>query len=1558
MKDVFISYRRNPGEKIAKELYRYLDSKGLRVYFDKVDMQDGKPFPTQLETALKTTPNYVLIATQNVFAHGSEKRDWVWKEIELALQEYKKSPLERTITVLVPHGVVIPAWENLPEEIRDIADVQRIGERADAIDLPIGHGWKEEFERVFVAVTELNRRNLWYAAHRWLENSKCPGGRFASLHIEEAIMPNVSSDKHSTDFPINISFDEKDSSLEKQRPLLAALNETSGNLYLIGQGGIGKTTALMHIMNKAYTNREYTENAQIPIFVELSFAPDSEFGNVYEGGKSTFIRRSIFRQIRMDQSIKQVGSAEIDDLKDLFRLPYELAVKPISDLLNKEKPAPEYLLLLDGLNEVSIREIELKTSDGAGKIKTSVYRMIWREIEWIAENCPNVRIVLTSRSDESALDNFARLYLNELNDSLVIKYLKDKDFTPSQLEEVQKDYPLLETLRIPLFLTMYADLENRTGATTAGEILKLFFHERRRNIEIYTTKSRLHLINRNIRSSSADDLTDRFTPEMYNFILDFILPEIAWNMELSGEFYINKINIKKYILPVLLNRDDLSICGDYGQLAFADERVTDAAVHTKSVAQELLKISSDFSVVNETIINLCVNILGILQKTGNKYGFIHQHIRDYFAAIKNINIMRLSIYMLEEGEKELALECMNRVFKDEPVSVSVRKFIGEYLGEHKNKPYFADCRWNYGVPDNFCDRKIVDKSLNIFRGIFDNTNGYSIYNLIEILKDVREDLSGCDFRSLNFQNVSFNGICLGKPGLGACFFGAHIEKNSVFSYGHINKVYSVSFSPSGEKILSVSEDNSAILWDAKTGLLIEEFIESTYGLDVEEYGIRCGAFSPDGAKIAITMWSGEVDIRSSYDGKRMISYYSDYAGAARLSVFSPDSKRVATTYENETTVVRDVVTGTNGFVYDGRISNSGYNNSLNHSVFNFKNGTLITMANNDIYVWKNFDLVEFEMTVQLSIEKDKVWRQHESILYTLHGYKEAIFSPEGDLLVAISLDDKIRIFNSENGHLIKELETSECNINQVVFSHDSLKFASISSNGIIEVWDAQTFKLINALNINSLKIKDITFSLDGEMLLIASNTLAFWNIIKGEKLFEKDCSGGCASIAISPQNGDIATANKDGSIKILNQIDGTIKFNFFGHLNEISDVYFCKNHSKLIFSKINTINVWDYIKQKIILVLKQDDSIKKLASNQDETLLMTLSEKNVVRIWDFNGGNLIFRLSDYDDEIQQANVAPKGELLVTISKHGILRIWDIRNKKNIAVFKSNVNAAMQLMFAEDDSFIVIVGENGQIEKWDVKRENCVFSNNYTQGNKVISFDVCCYVSRALVSTENGQIVLIGLTDGLVIKTYREKNCIVSFDPNGDKFLLFNGLEIQLFNSQTGEFLRRIGYDLLFQDSSVFCGHNCYFTPTGNEIIIKGEGITFEGQTIVQSIIVDINNEIVNNDFRGILRILFNKDMNKIVLDDFYSGLTIGNLITENWPPRTQEMSDIPFPGEAYLEESIANWPPKFTLPIINNQVDISNVYGLNVVDANFYGSINNFSEEDKKTLRQYGALID
>lgn len=797
--DVFISYRRSDGYEIAENIYEYLTKKGLRVFWDKHEMIDGHYFDTQIKTNLCRTPNVVLIATKDVFSFRPDK-DWVRSEIAIALEEYEKATEERTITVIQTNDCVFPEEKDLPEKIKNITKENRISYSDD-----------NAFDRVFKAVTNVgSRRNLWHAAHRWLEVSKQPGARFARLDIKNGIMPNTSKQKStSQELPIHVDT-SKDSSHPK--PLFQAMAEIDGPVYLIGEGGIGKTTALIHILNEAYMNKEYTKTAQIPIFVELSFAPDT-FGPIYKNGKSSFIRRSIYRQLRMDKTARQIGTAKFEEMDTVFDLPEDVAVNPLNDIFTKQTLEPEYILLLDGLNEVSQTFID--------ETGSTVVQMIQKEIMFLLEDCPNVRVILTSRSDDSCIyhDSITRLYLSGVNDEAIRFYLKENEKTEGQIDAAFRDKNLLETLRNPLFLTMYGSLDEIESVSTQGEILHLFFNERRNNLDIYTVQDRIWKIEVEGGKTGTRANIKRLGVDMQNFILDFILPRLAYKMEKMGVFYLRADVIQKEIEHVLKSKDETDICGTYGKEFFTKYRKAPSAKnHTNQVAKEILrKLGDDIEEVAESIIDCCVLSFGILQETGGEYGFTHQHIRDYFAAIENINMLQLACYIYENGKADVALKCL-QPFGEKPVHLTVRKFIGEVLGEHRNKPYFENEKWHYAVPKEpcACDRNLLKRVLNVYRNLLEGECGYSLHSIISILREVREDLSGEDLSYLDLSRCSIYGLVLGNRDFGASLKGTILNLYSInnrVSFG--TELDIVDISADGTKLLIESKDKTE-LWDIKT----------------------------------------------------------------------------------------------------------------------------------------------------------------------------------------------------------------------------------------------------------------------------------------------------------------------------------------------------------------------------------------------------------------------------------------------------------------------------------------------------------------------------------------------------------------------------------------------------------------------------------------------------------------------------------------------------------------------------------------------------------------------
>ena len=113
--DVFISYRRSEGsgneqgKQIAQIIYQYLSQKGLRVFWDIEEMENGV-FTDQLQWQVGHTPNYLFVATNSAihFRNGPDP-DYVQEEVSLALKRYEEYPNDRMLLVIKPSDTPYPA---------------------------------------------------------------------------------------------------------------------------------------------------------------------------------------------------------------------------------------------------------------------------------------------------------------------------------------------------------------------------------------------------------------------------------------------------------------------------------------------------------------------------------------------------------------------------------------------------------------------------------------------------------------------------------------------------------------------------------------------------------------------------------------------------------------------------------------------------------------------------------------------------------------------------------------------------------------------------------------------------------------------------------------------------------------------------------------------------------------------------------------------------------------------------------------------------------------------------------------------------------------------------------------------------------------------------------------------------------------------------------------------------------------------------------------------------------------------------------------------------------
>ncbi len=114
-------------------------------------------------------------------------------------------------------------------------------------------------------------------------------------------------------------------------------------------------------------------------------------------------------------------------------------------------------------------------------------------------------------------------------------------------------------------------------------------------------------------------------------------------------------------------------------------------------------------------------------------------------------------------------------------------------------------------------------------------------------------------------------------------------------------------------------------------------------------------------------------------------------------------------------------------------------------------------------------------------------------------------SPDGNFLVVI-YPRNIKIFSSSTGDFIAVLEGIYMNINTLSFSPDGEKMATINKKNKIKIWETDSGRRIKELQLeDKIEIKQSSFSPDGNSIMfitVPDNKFSMVDVKTGEKLFE------------------------------------------------------------------------------------------------------------------------------------------------------------------------------------------------------------------------------------------------------------------------------------------------------------------------------------------------------------------------------------------------------------------------------------------------------------------------
>lgn len=349
---------------------------------------------------------------------------------------------------------------------------------------------------------------------------------------------------------------------------------------------------------------------------------------------------------------------------------------------------------------------------------------------------------------------------------------------------------------------------------------------------------------------------------------------------------------------------------------------------------------------------------------------------------------------------------------------------------------------------------------------------------------------------------------------------------------------SASFDADDKRILTVSEDDTARLWDLR-GL-------APRALERQLLGVDSSTVSPDGSCLLTVTHAGAISLWCASSGNPAVTL-EGVAGRVTFATFSADGTLVFAATDDRV--------GHLWHAQDGRrlATLAGHMAPIYHASFNQSSSRLLTAS--------------LDGTVRL-------WHTDSSgrsSMLAAHGGPAtfAEFSPDGSKVVTLS--------NEACVHLLSELEKPEPHcvlhqevgrIGQVKFSHDGAYLATVSEDAVVRVWRVDGRGSLDIALVGEGLPDSVSFSPDSSRILsVTSRGLALLQWVDGRSPpVSLEHSGAEVTAAIfSPDGVHVLTTARDRTVRLW-RVDraATLLTTLTGHERPVRQAMFLPSERRAL----------------------------------------------------------------------------------------------------------------------------------------------------------------------------------------------------------------------------------------------------------------------------------------------------------------------------------------------------------------------------------------------------------